>query len=171
MTRAAAAEALGQLGDKTTVPALQRLLGDNDPSVRASAAVALGKLGDPAGHDLIAGMIGSDVAEVRLFAAEAYRNSPSPQWVDAVRPSLTDRNGLNRLLAADLLAAADPEAARATLVEAIADPNPVVRAEAGRILVQRELASISVLRKMLRDADSWVRLRASGGVLRAALEP
>ena len=168
MTRAAAAESLGELGDKSAIASIQKLLGDNDPFVRSTAAVALAKLGDPSANDLVMSMMSNDAAEVRLFAAEAYRNRPAADWADAVRPSLTDRNGLNRLIAANLLAGVDPEAARTTLVGAIADANPVVRMEAASILVRRGLADAAELRKLLRDSDAWVRLRGSEGLLRLA---
>ena len=168
MTRAAAAEALGELGSKSAIPALQKLLADNDPFARSTAAVALAKLGDPTANDLVVSMMTNEVAEVRLFAAEAYKNRPAAEWVEAVRPSLTDKNGLNRLIAANLIAPVDPDAARATLVAAAADPNPVVRLEAAAIMVRRDLADIPQLRKLLRDADGWVRLRGSEGLLRLA---
>jgi HEAT repeat protein len=168
MTRAAAAEALGELGIKSAIPALQKLLSDNDPLARSTAAVALAKLGDPSGNDLVVSMIANESPEVRLFAAEAYRNRPAADWIDAVRPSLTDKNGLNRLNAANLIAAVDPDAARATLTEAVADANPVIRMQAAAILVRRGLADIAQLRKLLRDADGWVRLRGSEGLARLA---
>jgi HEAT repeat protein len=168
MTRAAAAEALGELGSKSGIPALQKLLVDNDPFARSTAAVALAKLGDPSANDLVVSMMSNEAAEVRLFAAEAYKNRPAAEWVDAVRPSLTDKNGLNRLIAANLIAAVDPDAARAALVEAAADPNPVVRLEAAAIMVRRDLADIAQLRKLLKDAEGWVRLRGSEGLLRLA---
>ena len=168
MTRAAAAEALGELGSKSAIPALQKLLVDNDPFARSTAAVALAKLGDPSANDLVVSMMSNEAAEVRLFAAEAYKNRPAAEWVDAVRPSLTDKNGLNRLIAANLIAAVDPEAARAALVEAAADPNPVVRLEAAAIMVRRDLADIAQLRKLLKDGEGWVRLRGSEGLLRLA---
>jgi HEAT repeat protein len=44
--RKAAAEALGELGDRRAVPALIQALKDEDGSVRGAAAWALGKLGD-----------------------------------------------------------------------------------------------------------------------------
>ena len=171
MTRSAAAAALGNLGDKSTVPSLQKLLADNDPSVRATAAVALAKLGDGSGNEVITAMINSDVPDVRLFAAEAYEDRPSPDWVDAIRPSLSDTNGLTRLIAASRLAKADPEAARATLLAATADANPVIRMEAAKILVRRQLAPVAVLRKLLRDADPWVRLRGAEGVMEMGRTP
>jgi HEAT repeat protein len=171
MTRSAAAAALGNLGDKSSAPSLRKLLADNDPSVRATAAVALAKLGDASGTELITSMINSDVPDVRLFAAEAYQDRPSPEWVDAIRPSLSDPNGLNRLIAANRLARADPEAARATLLDATADANPVIRMEAAKILVRRQLAPTAVLRKLLRDADPWVRLRGCEGLMDAGRTP
>ena len=45
--RAAAAKALGALGDPAAVPALFDLLKDKKESVRASAAAALGKMKSP----------------------------------------------------------------------------------------------------------------------------
>jgi HEAT repeat protein len=44
--RATAAKVLGEIGDKTAVPALIKALKDENPDVRTAAAEALGKIGD-----------------------------------------------------------------------------------------------------------------------------
>ncbi|HEY3323564.1 MAG TPA: HEAT repeat domain-containing protein [Planctomycetota bacterium] len=53
--RAAAAWALGQIGDKKAVPALLKVVGDldNAPDTRYAAAQALGKIADPSSFDAI----------------------------------------------------------------------------------------------------------------------
>ena len=79
-------------------------------------------------------MLRSDVLEMRLYAADAFdRTKPGP-WVEALRPVLQDPNGLNRIHAAEILREAAPEEAAAALRAGAEDLNPVVRADATRVL-------------------------------------
>jgi HEAT repeat protein len=170
--RAAAADALGRLGGAEAIGALQQTFKDPDPFVHSSAAVALARLKDPDGQAYVEQMLQSDVPDLRLAAAEAWNGQNGP-WVAAIRPLLDNRDGLNRIRAARLIAPVDPESSRRTLQEAAADPNPVMRAESVKAiaeLAQQQPAGsdLAQLRRLLRDADPAVRLSSAGALMAVA---
>lgn len=170
--RAAAARALGTIGDSRAEPALRDAFNDEDPYVRASAAVALARVGNSTGQNYLQTMLASDVAGIRLMAAEAWNGRPGP-WVDAVRPLLDDEQAITRIRAAALLAPIDPAAANLTLAATLGDPNPAVRGKAATTLTRLaaehpEAADPAALRRQLRDADAWIRLFAAAAIRAAA---
>ena len=169
--RGEAAAALGRLRVESARPALQQALNDNDPYVRSSAAVALARMGDDKGQAQVDRMLQSEVPDLQIMAAEAWEGRPGP-WVSALMPLLRNPDGVVKLHAARLIAPVDPEAARAVFKEASIDPNPVIRAEAGAIAASipgahSTPADIAALRRLLRDRDLLVRLRAAGALLEA----
>jgi HEAT repeat protein len=170
--RRAAAMSLGKAGAANASEPLKALAA-TDETIRPWATVALARLGDTEALAAVEQMLASPVADIRLLAAEAYAGKPSGPWVEALTPLLDDRNGLTRVRAAELLAPAAPERARDTLLQALSDPNPVVRGDVARALDESDLLTgaapgdtLPVLRRMLRDADPSVRLHAAASVLR-----
>lgn len=168
--RADAARALGRLGVTDAASDLRTAMADQNPLVSASAAVALTKLGDREGETRTKEMLESELPDFRLMAAEAYVGRGGGPWVNAIMPLLRDPNGLMRFQAAALIAPIDPDAVREVLVSGVSDPNPVIRGEAARVLAD-QIASKSVMtdlpsvRRLLRDRDPAVRLRAAEIVL------
>jgi HEAT repeat protein len=167
--RAAAAAALGRLEAPGAAAALQHAFTDQDPFVRSSAAVALARLHNAEGSAYVQQMLQSDVPDLQLMAAQAWNGQPGP-WVETIRPLLQNRDGLNRVRAARLIAAVDPQSARRALQEALGDTNPVMRAESAKVtaeLAQQQsgIADIAELRRLLRDKDASVRLYAAGALL------
>jgi HEAT repeat protein len=172
--RAAAARALGRIGDARAEAGLLQAFGDEDPFVRASAAVALARLGSETGRGYINTMLVSDLPDLRLMAADAWDGKPGP-WVEAVTPLLDNEHALVRIRAAAAIAPVDPAAARRVLSAALSDGNPAVRAETARTLTRLAgerpgVADPAALRKLLREADPWIRLSAASS-LRAANTP
>ena len=55
--RLAAAIALGNIGDKSTIPILKKLLDDEEPNLRWDAAIALAKLEDSSGNYVIVNLL------------------------------------------------------------------------------------------------------------------
>ena len=55
--RLAATIALGNMGDKSLIPILQKLLDDEEPNIRWDAAIALAKLEDSSGVEVIANLL------------------------------------------------------------------------------------------------------------------
>lgn len=170
--RAAAAAALGRRKAEEAKPELRKLMTDADPFVRSTAAVALGRMGDDQGMAVVERMLQSEVADLRLMAAEAFNGQGGP-WISAIRPLLDNRDGVTRLQAARLIAPVDPEAARRTLQEASGDTNPVIRAEAAKVMADvadavPDATDLAQARRLLRDSDATVRVHAAGVLLAAA---
>ena len=171
--RAEALRALAAMNAHEATEEARSFLNDPDPLVRASAAVALARFGDPDGEGRVKEMLASPVADVRLLAAEAYAGRADGPWIDALVPILEDPDGLNRLRAAELLAPVRPDLSRPVLEKAAADQNPVVRADAARILAAAdtkpdEPGSLPLFRRMLRDPDPGVRVQGGAGILAVA---
>ena len=117
-------------------------------------------------------MLQSEVPDLRIMAADAV-DGQNGAWVAAIMPLLENRDGVTRLQAARLIAPVNPEAARRTLQEAAGDGNPVIRAEAVRVMEEvaptsPDAADLPQARRLLRDRDPLVRLRAAGVLLAAA---
>jgi HEAT repeat protein len=168
MLRAAAAEALGSLGAREAIGALKSALQDESFYVRLVAAVALGQLGDAAASEILKNALNSGVPDVQLMVARGMASHPDKIWVRTIRPLLQNPDGLNRLVAAELLLPTDRGPAIDVLTEAAEDPNPTVRAEAARILASDPQPTLALLRPLLRDSSPWVRLHASRAIGRQA---
>ena len=91
----------------------------------------------------------------------ATANRGSRAW----KPLLANQDGLNRFIAAELLLPENRVAAMRVLHPATADPNPVIRAEAARILAESATTDLSQLRPFLADPAPRARLWAAKGVL------
>jgi HEAT repeat protein len=165
VVKSSAAEALGALGEKRALGPLRVLLQQPMPLVRISAAVALHRLGDSSGDALLAETLKSDVPDVRLMSASAFAGTRERAWLDAVKPLLSHSNAITRLQAADLLATADPAAARPVLAGAVKNANPAVRIETARIIEHLAPPDPKLLRQLLADTDPGVRLHAAGGIV------
>jgi len=83
LVRAAAARAIGVVGEKSAAPSLQAALKDEDESVRAEAAVALVVLGDAAGIPGARAAVASQDPEVQAAAWKALALAGDPGSKDA----------------------------------------------------------------------------------------
>ena len=164
--QALAAGALGRLEYRPALPQLRTLLQSEQPAVRMYAAIAVKRLGDPSGDAGVAAMLQSPIPQLRLMAAEAYQTSATTQWVAPVRELLSDQSETTRLRAAEMLACCDKVTARAALVTML--DSAIVRLEAARILEDKALADPPLIRRLLGDADPWVRMYGAGAALDAA---
>jgi HEAT repeat protein len=99
--RAAAAVALGQLGDRRAIEPLLVSLADQYPNVRAAATEALGQLGDAAVAPLSEALRDDDW-QVRRAAAQAL-GQVSDAAIDPLREALHDYNSRVRQAAAQAL--------------------------------------------------------------------
>jgi len=168
--RADAVRSLGKIGSSDVIQHLRGALQDPHGLVSGAAALSLTRLRDPEGEDRASRMLESEVADVRLSAASAFAERGNGPWVAVVMPLLQDPNGLTRLTAAELVANIHPDAARNTLAAALADNNPVIRAEAIRTLEQPAMvefvkADLGRIHGMLRDPDAAIRLYAAGAIV------
>jgi HEAT repeat protein len=163
--QAAGADLAAARGMKTLLPELRQTATTGIAQGQYRAALALVALGDSAGRDRVAEALASDVPDSRLSAAAALRKSGDKSWVPRVTPLLNNPDGLNRFFAAEMLLSEDRAAAMKVLHPATADPNPVIRAEAARILAESATTDLSQLRPFLSDPAPRARLWAAKGVL------
>jgi HEAT repeat protein len=163
--QAAGADLAAARGMKTLVPELRQTVASGIAQGQYRAAIALVALGDSTGRERVAEALASDIPESRLSAAAALRKSGDKSWVARVTPLLANPDGLNRFFAAEMLLSEDRAGAMRVLHPATADPNPVIRAEAARILAEAATTDISQLRPFLSDPAPRARLWAAKGVL------
>ena len=130
--RQRAAQALGQIGDPSSAPALANLLADASNQVRFSAAAALAEMGQPKGIDFLFEALRNTDSILRanavkfLVDVQAQAGSVEDQLVAA----LDAADPLARAGAAQVLGQAAVTSALAALIAASADEVPEVRANA-----------------------------------------
>ncbi|HEU4382981.1 MAG TPA: HEAT repeat domain-containing protein [Anaeromyxobacteraceae bacterium] len=156
--RGAAAEILGEIGDRRAEGALAVLLGDADGNVRAAAAEALGKAGGPGAAAALLGALERDDAAARLAALDALeRLGAAPS---AVRLAELARDRTLRRAAYRLLGFSDDPQVADLLAQGIADPARGCR----------EAALVAVAQQRMRRAEGDLALVAAA-VRAAAASP
>jgi len=147
---------------------MRALLSDSYIEVRTKTALALARLGDSAGRDVVSAMLRSPVPDVRLIALEADPSIAGGQRSSIIRSVLTDRDPLNRVRAAEMLARDDPDEARAALIALTRNADSMPRREAARVLELLEPIDLDLSRRLMADTEPWVRMYGAGAVLKAA---
>lgn len=155
-TRAAAAQALGALGEHAPVARLTRLLSAHEEwQVRAAAVRALGMPGVPAPISPLVAALRDTSPVVRIAAVEVLGAQGVRAPVQALMHALRDRDPHVRAAAAHALGPLGAWTPVEALLEAIRDPDWQVRATAteklGRLGTQ---APTEVLVEALAD-DAW----------------
>lgn len=163
--RAAAAAALGKIGDADQVPQLAPLLSDTSLHVRVSAAGALLTLGDASGVTELETLMTDESATTRLMAAQALASHPDGSWSSVVRELASSEDPEVRAGAARLLAAQDPAFARAVLNDLANDDNPAIRELAALDLGEVVSSDLTELRGMLKSESLLTRAKAGAQVL------
>lgn len=108
--RQVAAEALGELGDESSVEALDWLLkGDADQEVRATAASALARTESPGALAALARALKADDVVTRRGAVAAIVQMTGEGTLPLLRAALRDRDGEVRRAAAEALEALEPQ--------------------------------------------------------------
>jgi HEAT repeat protein len=129
--RAAAVRAIDALaGDSSErIDSVRGLLGDEDPAVRSAAASALlRRVTDDEALAVVRTMLGSEDPAHRLLAIEALDGSRSPAAFDLCADGVVDPNPRVRAAAARALSVSDAVRSVPTLVGALGDRDPDVRA-------------------------------------------
>jgi HEAT repeat protein len=165
VNRAAAADALGQLGATEAIPQLKALLQDQFFAVKLKAAGALYRLNDPAGLPVLTEVASSEHASIRVAGAREMAANPDLSWQAMVRALTDDPDPVVRLEAARLIAPFDQPLAKRVLDGLLADANLGIREAAADVVVDRVAADITTLRKLLRSGDSRIRVGAAGRIL------
>lgn len=165
MNRAAVADALARSNDPAARQLLDGLSQDPDPFVHAAVTMARAKSGDERALSDARAMLASDVPDIRLTAAEALVSTLPSEAEQAVRPLLSNPDGLNRFRAAAIVGRSDPAAVQSVLMEGLAHQNPVIQQQAARIVGETLPGNIVLLRQLLRHADRTIVVQAAGALV------
>ena len=181
--RAAAGEALGQIGT-AAVPALLEALRGRHVKLRETAIGALGAIGGPEAVEALGGMVADDRSSVRQAAMTALARAAGREAVPALSKALAHRDPTTRRCAADALGALRANAAVEVVRVVLADPDRTVREAAVRALAsigtaEGASALVEALGRGDRDqqaaigaalkAFDWTPVDASGRVVHAVL--
>jgi HEAT repeat protein len=166
MNRAAAARALAaNPDDPGRAQQLDELSRDQDLLVRLSVTLARAQRGDEKALAEARDMLRSEVPDVRLMAAEALSTALPAESEQAVRPLLTNPDGLVRFRAAALVGQVDPSAVQSVLLEGLAHENPLIQQEAARLVAETLPGDIVLLRRLLRQRDHAIVVNAAGAII------
>jgi HEAT repeat protein len=165
MNRAAVAAALARSKDPGAAQLLDTLGQDPDPLVRTSITLARARNGDERALVDARAMLASEVPDIRLTAAEALVATLPQESERAVRPLLSDRDGINRFRAAAIIGRSDPSAVQSVLIEGLGDKNPLIQQVAARTASQTLSGDIVLLRQLLRHSDHAVIVQAAGAIV------
>lgn len=160
----AAASLAGELGARDLVPTLKAVAASGRFGVPLQASCALVSLGDMSARAYVDESLASDLPDVKLLAAQALSAASIDGWQPALVPVLKDTNPINRLQAAAMLMPSHPDEATPIISGALADPNPVVREEAMKVIASRPGSTLSLFKRGLIDDAPGVRLRAAAAI-------
>jgi HEAT repeat protein len=189
--RQAAAEVLGTIKCRGSIPKLLVALDDSSAVVRFAAAQALWTMGDRSGQDLFMGVLDGDrkastglvrgglqqlheelhdpkaLAELGSEQAAGAFLGPAGFGVTAAVELAKDKAAPARATSARLLANDTSDSARDVLREALQDRSWIVRAAAAEALgVHGSLNDVATLAPLLDDPQKEVRYRAAAAIIR-----
>jgi HEAT repeat protein len=194
VTRGRAALIWGRLGLRGAERACAALIADPDPDVRAAAVHALAscrseeaawtllralrdghvapervveRLGAPwAAVPLLRALRQSSYAPVRAWLAEGLGLTGDPRAEHLLRDMLANGEDEERIRACRALGRLNRRTSFTSLVKALGDPSPSVRAQAARALADLgDARSAGALVGLLSDSAWWVRARAADALL------
>lgn len=158
-----AAQVLGQIGDRRTIPFLKSLLRDENLHVREQAVRALGQLDAPQLHPTVASVLAGDsVPEVRGAAAWSLGNLRDTTAVPSLVRALADTVPSVRRQALAALQFLWTSAAEAAVLNALRDRDANVRYVAAQLLGHhRTHRAFDALCLALTDDNIWVRVESA----------
>jgi len=166
MIRTNAAEVLGEIGTKETVPVFVKALEDKSWQVRTNAAEALGEIG-PEAKEAVPALIEAlrdEVHYVRLAAAEALSEIGSEEVVPALIEALEGDDSAIWRGAAEALGKIGTKEAVSALIRALEDEVHYVRSYAAKALGEigsEAKEAVPALIEALEDEDLYVRRGAA----------
>ncbi len=189
--RQAAADVLGTMKSRGSIPKLRVALDDSSAVVRFAAARALWAMGDKSGQDLFLAVLDGDrkastglvrgglqqvheelhdpkaLAELGSEQAAGAFLGPAGFGVTAAIEMAKDKAAPARALSARLLADGTSDDAREDLREALQDKSWIVRAAAAEAIgVHGSLNDVATLAPLLGDQEKKVRYRAAAAIIR-----
>jgi len=134
LMRAACIRALGELGDKEALQHLVKALNDKDITVRMHAVEALGEMDDPRLVKLFVKLTGDKQKEIREAAAIALAKRGDLSAFDSLAETLRSGSLDNKLTVIYIMGTLEDERAIDPLLEALADPEDIVRLNVAKTL-------------------------------------
>ncbi|HKJ92416.1 MAG TPA: M1 family aminopeptidase, partial [Longimicrobiales bacterium] len=160
-TRAAAAEALGQIGD-AGLPALRRALADTSAQVRSAAVAALGEVGGKKAIGLIRAAMRTDSSyAVAAAAVSALATAKAPGMKAVIREALAEpsyRDAVQQAGLAAIMATGDTTFLPA--VDSLVGTAPVALYALGALANRGNAHALDLLVGHLNDASASTRRRA-----------
>ena len=168
--RAAAADALGELGLASGLAMLVHLLSDSDDEVRASAAVALGKLGSDKAIGALLMLLGDEnSSRVRRSAIEALGSIGGSDAIRALTVELGNPDAMIRAAAAAALGHCQGAGVTKALIGALEDGDSQVRWQAACALgIAGEITAVPYLERLRDDGMVVFDTRVGDVALEAA---
>lgn len=156
--RAAAARALGNLGDSSAVPALIEAAKDPNKDVRQAALESLGSLQDTRSLDTFLAAAKDADPEIRQMAVSGLASFEDPRAVPVYVAALADRNTGVRQAAASGLGNLQLKSAPQALIDAMGDANADVREAAVRSVGSiQDPKAVPGLKARLSDSEPGIR--------------
>ncbi len=160
--RQAAAQALGELGDKRAVNPLINMLDDLDPNVRSNAAQALGKLGDKRAVKPLINRLNDSGSSVSSNAAQALGELGDKRAIEPLFNRLSNSSLCDYPYAAQVLGKLGDKRAIKPLINRLSDSNSGVSSSAAQALGKLgDKRAVRLLITRLSDSSSGVRSNAA----------
>ncbi len=160
--RRAAAQSLGNIGDRRATSGLIAVLADQEAEVRLAATQSLGNLEDPRSIDGLAARLTDPVTDVRRAAIHALSSLDGKVSADLFRPALDDADPEIRASAARAVGNLKDQRSMPALVRLVGDKNADVRQAAISALGDLGLETVPAgVLDALRDPKADVRQAAA----------
>ena len=170
LVRAAAADALGDLGHEGAFEPLMGLLSDGEAQTRVAAVRALGKLKNPAAIEKLVHLLQDKSQEVKKAAIVALGQIGEPSSVRHLLPLMKDPALEVRQSAIEALMRIGAPESIETLIEALVDASKGIRQAALEALekinpgwesAEAALRAMAVLQTAMSSRDYWIRYAAA----------
>ncbi|QHN08352.1 HEAT repeat domain-containing protein [Methanothermobacter sp. THM-2] len=152
--RAAAARALGNIGDPRTVEHLITSLEDPDIDVRVSALRALALLRDERAADAVEGYLNDPLEDIRKNAITTLAELDPDRGLREVLAALNDRSWVVRKVAARVIRKLGDEKCLENLIDKLNDPDMEVRRQIILAVVNLGEVAVDPLLERLSE-PSW----------------
>jgi hypothetical protein len=151
-------ELLGDSGSPLAASALIEALKDPRPENRDAAARALGAIGGPAAEQALLPVLDDPHGVVRTSAAAALFKLGNYTGINILTALATSDSASVRRTAAMFMESRPDEAWKALVRGLLADPDPLIRLDAARMLSPYDpAASRSVLEQLAMDSNRAIR--------------
>lgn len=194
--RTAAALAAGQTGDRNLTTNLRNLLDDKEPEVAFTAAMTLWKMNDKSGEDILMAVVDAErsagptmmhgtehkidkdlhnpamLARLGVMQGASMFLGPFGYGITAFEFIHQSGGDLTRVAAMEQISQEKTDPIHKELLDALADKDPAVRAEAAKALADyHDNATSQAIYELFADAKYPVRLTAAAAYLRTTGTP